>query len=424
MGFNSKATAFLLLLLLGCSAPVSQSGGGDDFPNSIIGIRIAENLSIPLGNPTTSSFDEFLTINPGFDITTHLPGLGKYSARPCDTITLSQNESNDWVLTRRKCTDSSVVFDTAVFRLNGQDTVLLRNSGKDTSLLKTTYYRYFDLDGDSVLFNPSSKINRVMGRFETRHLLGRTDILVLGIDGGNDGNFNTVSDNKVIKGEYSQLYMGDTLLCYSLSDADNDGYILNKAVSDSQLVGVSVFWKLSVISRKSATVTMVTFPGDGLKDYLISYSSEETVVGRTVKCWVRGRSGTLFYPSDTVRIYRVTLPLLPGDSLQCDTTIITIKLGGTPHDSLDDKLIGLYTHSVVNRLMDTECKFEFRSAVPLTYGSAIKSGTFDMELLYKGKGWFEIVGNITETEIDAVVRFGDESSHARWGRDGVVIGKN
>ena len=288
-------------------------------------------------------------------------------------------------------------------------------------------YRYFDLDGDSLLLSSSATVKQALAFYENRYPGGRTESTWLGIDAGEDGAFDTETDNKVISASYLNALGSDTIAFYSVKDADGDGFADDhQSGSDSGLIDVYAVWGAAperpLVQRSSLNARFVVFSTDKDKNYTIRYRISEEYAGRTKEVWAQTIGGdSVFLPFDTIDIFQATLPAV-YDSLGYDTVSMRVVLGNLPHDSTDDALLGISVHSTKRLGWERECVFTFDSYDPVFTGARPQNGDIYLKIVNENGTWLEALGTVSTSGMDARVTASNGKLYTvKWDTDGKLL---
>ncbi len=428
---------FVSSLLTGCATDQPQTGGGDDFPNMVAaaGASIVRNLDQSWENPASAPSDplSLLGENPLPSIPTgilpgELPALAKQAL--LDSIRFFHDAvAGNTSFFIYRSTDTTVSRDTIVAKLRESDTLILLLAGEITRSIEPAvkiYYRYSDFDGDSILFDPAASRQQALGYYR-RSLQGNLiESGTLAVDAGEDGKFDTEGDNRTIAASALVTVADDTVSLLEMTDADGDGFVLNRAATaDSGMVDITTLAgrqnSASHLLRHWVSARVVIFHDDSAKNYAIRYGVVNWFPLQTVEWTIRTAGGdTTVYPGDMAQVHRIAHPH-EGDSVEADTLAMRVLLGPDPRDSTDDAMDSIFVHSKYSRGHAREKQFSFKASSPFR-GSRPDSGLVYFKALFSDHSWIEVEGAVGFETIVADVTTDDGTRYSvTWDRDGTLI---
>lgn len=424
-----KSISYLILvvslLLVQCSTGPSVAGGGDDFPNSFsaLGKRAQDNI-MSEWSIDTGITSQLSKMNTSFEINASTSkALQKSQLFGCDSTWL-RIAGNLLYISKKTCSDTSTIIDTAVFRFSQTDTSLFYYSRKVSGKkfpFQVDFCSYSDLDGDSVLLGAKVKTAQATVIYETKipgiiNRLYRTDV-----DAGPDLNFATTSDNKILYFSALSLSGADTLEFCELKDADKDGFVIGN--SDSSIVDYTSLTKgkLGILSKK-VCARYVVFPSKVSKDYPIRYLVSESDGGWLINTKIKTIHGdTDFQAGDTIDLVR-TVDLSPGDTLLSDTASIRAISVKQADGSVKYKLMGIHVHTTLKTGNEREFIFNFKSDTPVFNGAAPDSGFIQMSVMKDNNGIIDVSGTLSGSQLSVVITDWDGIMYAViWDKDGKVL---
>lgn len=419
------------LLLPSCSVDHGTeplAGGGDDFPNPAIetvGSRIAADIDSAAAWRTT------------FAVPAEIPALAEHEPAPraltkrgtltrvaADT-TLDSTELAAGIM--RYCIADTLPgryrYDTIAVRwdetaydsIDGNEHLIaLYGAIHHRGTFRIDRYRYEDADGDGLVYDSSTLVNRVWLTYAITEGLWRRTYRTLN-DPGADNRFDT-DDDRLLAAEATVLLGTDTVEHHLATDADGDS-VLIAGGTDSCRVDLSST-VVALTGRSTLTARFMVFPADSTSNYCIRFAAAEVgAFNDTVWMAMTGTDGGEALPGDIARLVHVSTAA--GSRSRRDTLAVTVLLGPDPADSLDDGLIAAYAHSVrpaaTTGPVDATFWFE-NTGTPLT---TVTSGIFTYALSYADGAWASLQGTFDPRRIEALW---EDSAGNRlrvsWARDG------
>lgn len=426
-------------LIAHCSGPSPvETAGGDDFPNMIAksGPTISESIESSWINPAGAETGSLSLIKKTIPSTGSISaGVSKISvlskiAATDSTSIRFDSVSGNYIFTHKKSTVLKTTCDTIIFKVDADDTSIVSVSGSVepvSSLSPTEFYRFSDIDGDSLLISSTASRQQARAYYTKTGALNTLTIQQIDVDAGEDRDFADSSDNGVMAAQSLILQNGDTLAFSTLTDADGDGFLQSGAsASDSSIIDiVSGRFEVIQVSALNKTITharMVAFTNDSLKNYAIRYNVVNEFAARTVTWSIHTIQGdSTFFPGDTVTVKHTTATA-GNDTLTSDTLITRCALGSTPADSADDALLSIYSHSQFNRANEKDIIFDFSADPAVFNGQPVQGGTFRCIVQVRDGVWYKLEGSIDESRIVAEATASNGAAYTViWNRDGSLV---
>ncbi len=450
--------ALILFSFLGfqCASDPVAAGGGDEFPNTYaesLGQNAAGTLreSAYKGDAValTNSGPEILAnanlpiSDKGAELGKRIAAQGRLLLDSSFAYGYSDTATGVLRLYGYRLSDSTVRYDTLELVWEGAipeegtekyiavyGTVygVYRTSVEDT--LWTMRYRIDDVDGDGVV-NTGSIEDRARYRQSTvAH--GELDIArvemnqTVIIGPGEDGDYDSESDNSIFSFVSQSSVVGDTLEYESYTDADGDGVPVDGALDSCVVTVHAVKKKFGLngpIRRTEHTIGYVVFPQNHSRNYPVKY--RESVQNRlrpdTTALVVRIDGDSVFYPGDTVSAEMVVAGGRE-DEIVSDTARMIMVLGsdGTRED--DDFLLSVYARSRRRFGEEREIEYLVESEKPFGRGTPPLSGTLEYRVRREDNSSADILATFDSESISAIVT---TTRHGKleivWDRNGNVI---
>lgn len=401
----------VITFLLSCSDGVG--GGGDDFPNAkltSIGASLSEmTKSIPSSTgknaidsipniQTTASFDLFKDSKRDFIGDTTI-SIVKDTIFLFITSTIQNSTFKDTIALSQKKFPSLYIFYMSEAEYH---------SGKLKEHLR---YEDSPFDDDPYLFNPLALFSqsiRVVQRVITDTL---ETLHTVELDGGLDNNFITI-DNNIHKLSTETVVLATQKRRKITISAPNDGESAIIQNVDSCVVQC-------VIENSGAQqYTLVHFPKNKKKNYLIGFNQEINTNGGTIKTSLKNPSTTSL---DSLWFTTVA-KFNPQSSITTDSIALLFTLGTIKQSSSDDKLELFHRIQQFNRGEIYSQSFSFTPQTPILNSNVIiNSGEFYLTITFSDNSFYSVAGELKNNLFVGVATSSDGSTTSvTWNKDGTI----
>ena len=271
---------------------------------------------------------------------------------------------------------------------------------------KTEFYDVKDLDGDDMLNGdtPLQSLQLItittFGANLTTNKAGQIEYLSVAVDAGEDNDFSSDSDNRILDAEWIKSLGHDTLGHVRYSDADGDGIISAETGSlDIFLYESKNPFKPLVDYSK---IIMRIEKTNGTERTIRFCAEKKYNSGRLNRVWVLDSTGdSSISIGEKAYIHLATNSPSVADSEITAQILYVIDPGADMTLLSDNLLYGLEFTKTYRLGIVKDLQFSFTADPPAGYGEDASGGSFRIDVLFVNDKTASLSGTFSQGELDA-----------------------